>query len=278
LTYRRRSAPGLLAGHAILVMLASVACLRSAQADPAATPVPDAQPAVVIATGGAPAATPSVKHHTRRHGAHEATDAARGPHDATARHAFDDVAHWSRVFDDPERDAWQKPAELVAALGLAPGATVADLGAGTGYFARHLVNAVGPRGTVLAADTEPALVEHLRRRAEQEGFANLVPILASADNPRLPTGTSDVVLIVDTWHHIDDRVAYARRLSSALATTGRVVIVDWQKHDLPVGPPPDHKLAREQVIDELTQAGYRLVAEPDVLPYQYVLVFAPAAQ
>ena len=153
-----------------------------------------------------------------------------------------------------------------------------DLGAGTGYFARHLATAVGPRGTVLAADPEPALIEHLRRRAEQEGIANLVPILASPDNPRLPTGTSDVVLIVDTWHHIDDRVAYARRLATTLAPAGRVVLVDWQKRDLPVGPSLDHKLAREQVIDELTKAGYWLVAEPDVLPYQYVLVFTPAAR
>jgi predicted methyltransferase len=195
-------------------------------------------------------------------------------HDATARHSFDDVEHWSRVFEDPARDAWQKPAELVAALGLAPGATVADVGAGTGYFSRQLSGAVGAAGTVLAADTEPALIEHLRRRAEQEGLANLVPILASPDNPRLPAGTVDVVLIVDTWHHIDDRVAYARRLATALRSGGRVAIVDWQKRELPVGPPLDHKLAREQVIDEMTQAGYRLATEPDLLPWQYVLIFA----
>ena len=206
------------------------------------------------------------------HAAHGAP--ARGPHDATATHSFEDVEHWSRVFDDPARDAWQKPAEVVAALALAPGATVADVGAGTGYFSRHLSRAVGAAGTVLAADTEPALVEHLRRRAEKEGLANLVPILASADNPRLPAGTVDVVLIVDTWHHIDDRVAYARRLAAALDPGGRVAIVDWQKRELPVGPPLDHKLAREQVIDEMTQAGYRLAGEPDLLPWQYVLIFA----
>ena len=205
------------------------------------------------------------------HAAHAAP--AHGAHDATARHSFDDVEHWSRVFDDPARDAWQKPAEVVAALALAPGATVADVGAGTGYFSRHLSRAVGATGTVLAADTEPALVEHLRRRAEKEGLANLVPILASPDNPRLPAGTVDVVLIVDTWHHIDDRVSYARRLATALRSGGRVAIVDWHKRELPVGPPLDHKLAREQVIAEMTQAGYRLASEPDLLPWQYVLVF-----
>ena len=247
-----------------IVALASVAACAAAAARAEPVPAP--------AASAAPDAAPHAQHHAA-HGAHAS---AAGAHDATARHSFEDVEHWTRVFDDPARDAWQKPAELVAALGLAPGATVADLGAGTGYFSRHLSQAVGASGAVLAADTEPALVEHLRRRAEQEGLANLVPILASADNPRLPAAASDVVLIVDTWHHIDDRVQYARRLTAALKPGGRVAIVDFQKRELPVGPPLDHKLAREQVVDEMTQAGYRLAGEPDVLPYQYVLLFAPA--
>ena len=249
---------------AVAVLAAIVACTCPAAVRAESAPAP--------AASSAPDAATPAQHHAA-HGAH---GSAAGAHDATARHSFEDVEHWTRVFDDPARDAWQKPAELVAALGLAPGATVADLGAGTGYFSRHLSQAVGASGAVLAADTEPALVEHLRRRAEQEGLANLVPILASADNPRLPAAASDVVLIVDTWHHIDDRVQYARRLTAALKPGGRVAIVDFQKRELPVGPPLDHKLAREQVVDEMTQAGYRLAGEPDVLPYQYVLLFAPA--
>src|SRR5439155_11893940 len=100
-------------------------------------------------------------------------------HDATARHSFADVEHWVGVFDDPARDAWQKPRELVAALGVRPGMTVADLGAGTGYFSRYLSSAVGPRGTVFAVDVEPNLVVHLRDRAEKEKTDNVVPVLAS---------------------------------------------------------------------------------------------------
>lgn len=196
---------------------------------------------------------------------------------ATTHHDFADVEHWTRVFDDPQRDAWQKPEEVVRAIALEPGMTVADLGAGTGYFSRYLSQAVGPRGTVLAAEPEAALVAHLRARAEREGTANVVPILASKDNPRLPARSSDVVLIVDTWHHIDDRIAYARRLKEALKPGGRVAIIDWQKRELPVGPGMAHKLAREQVVEELQAAGYRLVAEPELLPYQYFLIFAPAA-
>jgi SAM-dependent methyltransferase len=194
---------------------------------------------------------------------------------AVARHSFADVEHWKGVFDDPKRDEWQKPAQLVAALELRPGMRVADLGAGTGYFSRHLAAVVGEGGTVFAVDTEPNLVAYLRERSEKEGIANVIPILGSADNPRLPAGGSDLILIVDTYHHIDGRVAYFQRLRRALAPNGRVAIVDWHKRDLPVGPPPAHKLAREQFVEEMGAAGYELVAEPALLPYQYFLIFQP---
>jgi cyclopropane fatty-acyl-phospholipid synthase-like methyltransferase len=194
--------------------------------------------------------------------------------DATSHHSFADVSYWSSVFDDPARDAWQRPDELVAALGLRPGMVVADLGAGTGYLSRRLAGAVGPDGTVLAVETEPNLVAYLRDRAEREGTPNVVPILASRDNPRLPRGHVDVMLVLDTYHHLDDRRTYLRALRRFLTPAGRVVVVDWQKRELPVGPPPEHKLAREQVVDEMQASGWTLVAEPDILPYQYVLVFA----
>jgi predicted methyltransferase len=196
------------------------------------------------------------------------------PFEATSRHPFDDVKQWSAVFDDPARDAWQKPKELVAALGIRAGMTVADLGAGTGYFSRHLAGAVGERGTVFAVDTEPNLVAHLRERAEQEHTANVTPLLASFDDSRLPRAAVDLVLIVDTFHHLDHRLDYLRRLRRVLKPSGRVAIVDWQAQPLPVGPPPEHKLPREQVVREMQAAGYRLTAEPGILPYQYVLVFA----
>lgn len=224
----------------------------------------------------APSAHGDAAHGHAQHGhVQHAPGGARDADDATVRHRFDDVAHWTKVFDDPSRDAWQKPAEVVAALELRPGAMVADVGAGTGYFARHLAAAVGPRGTVLAVDVEPALVEHLRERAEREKLANVTPVLGSADDPRLPAGKVDLVLLIDTYHHIDDRIDYARRLRAALAPGGRVAIVDWQKRELPVGPRVEHKLEREQIVGEMTAAGYRLVAEPDLLPYQCFLIFAP---
>jgi ubiquinone/menaquinone biosynthesis C-methylase UbiE len=203
-----------------------------------------------------------------------AAEAPPSGHDATSHHSFADVEHWVGVFDDPKRDEWQKPAAVVRALEIAPGMTVADLGAGTGYFSHYLSAAVGPSGSVLAVDPEPKMVAHLRERAEREHTDNVVPILASLDNPRLPVGSVDLVLIVDTYHHLDDRLTYLRALQRFLRPRGRVAVIDWHKRPLPVGPPPEHKLAREQVVEEMTAAGYRLVAEPEILPYQYVLVFS----
>lgn len=192
---------------------------------------------------------------------------------ATASHSFADVAYWSKIFDDPKRDTWQKPQALVDALAIRPGQTVADLGAGTGYFSRYLAAAVGPQGTVLAVEVEPTLVAHLRERAEREGNSQVVPLLASPDNPRLPAGGVDLILIVDTYHHFDRRTAYLPQLRRALRPAGRVAVVDWQAGELPEGPPPDHKLPREQVIDEMQRAGFVLAQDLDVLPYQYTLMF-----
>lgn len=196
-------------------------------------------------------------------------------HDATATHSFHDVDHWVKVFDDPARDEWQKPAEVVAALGLKPGMTVADVGAGTGYFSRWLARAVGAGGAVFAVEIEPNLVVHLRDRAEKEGTANVVPVLGSAADPRLPPAGVDLVLIVDTLHHVDDRPGYLRRLRGALAPGGRVAVIDFEKEKSPVGPPIEHRLERERVLEAFALAGYRLVEAPDLLPYQYFLVFQP---
>jgi ubiquinone/menaquinone biosynthesis C-methylase UbiE len=204
-----------------------------------------------------------------------AAPASAGPHDATSRHSFASVEHWERVFDDPARDAWQRPRALVAALALRPGMTVADVGAGTGYLVRHLAGAVGPQGTVFAVETEPKLVEHLRQRAETDRTATVVPILGSTDDPRLPAAGIDVVVMLDTYHHIDDRLTYFARLRRTLRPNGRLVVVDWHKRELPVGPALDHKLAREHVIAELEQAGWLMATEHTILPYQYLLVFRP---
>jgi len=190
-------------------------------------------------------------------------------------HRFDDIDQWVARFDDPARDEWQKPREVVAALKLTPGMIVADIGAGTGYFNRYLAAAVGPDGKVLAFDIEPAMVEHMKERAVKERTPNVLPRLATPDDPKLPEGKVDVILICDTYHHISDRLAYFERLKKSLRPAGRLAIVDFKPGDLPVGPPPEHKLAPEFVIAELAKIGWRLTEQPEILPYQYFLIFAP---
>jgi ubiquinone/menaquinone biosynthesis C-methylase UbiE len=203
--------------------------------------------------------------------------AATASDNATVHHPFTDPEQWAKVFDDPGRDEWQKPAEVVKALGVVPGMIAADLGAGTGYFMAALSKATGPGGVVLEVDTEPEMVGYLAKRARKETLLNVVPVLALEDEPFLPKGRVDRVLIVDTYHHIDDRRAYFSRMRQALAPGGRVAVVDFQKRPLPVGPPPEHKLEREVVVDEMQQAGFALASEPTFLPYQYFLIFAPSA-
>lgn len=196
--------------------------------------------------------------------------------EATSHRRFDDVDYWSKVFDDPARDAWQKPDLVIDALGVSAGDTVADLGAGTGYFSARLSRAVGPRGRVLSVEVEATLVAYLRDRAENEDSDNLTPILASLDDPRLPHSSVDLVLIVDTIHHIDNRRDYFAKLSRCLRERGRIAIIDWKKMEkIDVGPPLAHRLAREQVTSEMNALGYTLVAEPKILPYQYFLIFRP---
>ena len=192
-----------------------------------------------------------------------------------AQHRFDDAEKWARVFDDPARDAWQKPDEVIRALRLAPDARVADIGAGTGYFAARLARAV-PAGRVYAVDSAPDMVRYLGERAQREGLVNLVAVQAAAGDPKLPEPV-DAVLLVDVYHHIAARTNYLAALRAALRPGGRVAIVDFRP-DGSRGPPRAARVAPDAVRQELARAGYALAAAHDFLPDQYFLVFAPAGR
>jgi ubiquinone/menaquinone biosynthesis C-methylase UbiE len=192
-------------------------------------------------------------------------------------HRFEDAEAWAQVFDDPARDAWQRPQRVIEFLKLHSGQTVADLGAGTGYFSVRLARAVGATGTVLALDIEPNRIAHIARRAQQAGLSQVVAKLVPPDDPQLAPNSVDLILVVNTWHHLEARSRYLGRLQRALRSGGSLVIVDYREGELPVGPPAAHKLTRRQLIDELTCAGWMLQSELDELEYQYVLRFAPTA-
>ena len=190
----------------------------------------------------------------------------------THQHSFSGAERWAHTFDDPSRDAWQKPHEVIQALALKPDAVVADIGSGTGYFAVRLANMV-PKGRVYGVDVEPDMVKYLAERAKREHRDNVVVIAGTPDDPRLPE-KADVILMVDVFHHIEDRAAYFRRLATALKPGGRIVIIDF-RIDSPEGPPRLARIAPEQVIAELKSAGYALATQHQFLPNQYFLVFTP---
>lgn len=205
-------------------------------------------------------------------GAHDGA-APHGGDGATVHHRFDDVDRWVKVFDDPERETWQRPALLVGSLGISKGSTVADVGAGTGYFLPHLADAVGPDGKVLGVDIERSLVMHMRERVRDAGLKQVEVRLGAPADPALVGAEVDLVLLVDTYHHIEDRVAWFTRLRGAVRPGGRLAVVDFKPGDLPVGPPPEHRVAPATVDAELAEAGWRWLAAPDVLPYQFVRVY-----
>ncbi len=186
-------------------------------------------------------------------------------------HRFEHAEQWVRQFDDPSRDSWQKPDLVVAAMQIASGMTVADIGAGTGYFEPHLSRAVGPSGKVLALDIEPDMVRYLKERAARERLANVEARQVAPDDPGLAAASVDRVLIVDTWHHIANRAAYASRLVAALRPGGQVIVVDFRR-DADRGPPPEHRIAPEEVARELSAGGLMARVIDAALPEQYVVV------
>jgi cyclopropane fatty-acyl-phospholipid synthase-like methyltransferase len=179
-------------------------------------------------------------HHHRHH-----------EHHGGMPHRFENAEAWAATFDDPARDAWQEPDRVIASLRLDKTMTVADIGAGTGYFAVRLAPVVA---TVIATDVEPDMVRYIRARAEREGHANIRAVATPPDDPQLAPGSCDRILVVDVWHHLGDRRAYATKLAAALAPGGFVAIVDF-KLDATRGPPPEHRLSPDAVIADLAAAG-----------------------
>lgn len=188
------------------------------------------------------------------------------------QHSFGDAQKWSQVFDDPARDAWQKPHEVMQALKLAPDATVADIGSGTGYFSVRFAHML-PKGRVYGVDLDPDMVKYLAERAKKENLANLTAVAGAPGDPRLPAPV-DLVILVDVYHHIDSRENYFRKLRASLKPGGRIAIIDFRL-DSPSGPPKNTRIAPDRVKAEFKQAGYALSEDHAFLPNQYFLIFKP---
>lgn len=183
-----------------------------------------------------------------------------------------DLQEYIAKMEAPDREEWQKPAQVLQALALNPGQVACDIGSGPGYFALRLARAVGEGGLVYAVDVEPRILAVLRDRIEKSGARNVVPVLSLPGDPLLPRAACDLILIVDTFHHFPDPVAYLRRLTGSLREGGQLVNVDFHKRELPVGPGLDHKVSREEFLAKARAAGLVLQSEHSFLPYQYFLV------
>ena len=185
-------------------------------------------------------------------------------------HRFDNAEEWAKNFDDPARDEWQMPTRVIEALELTSGMVVADVGARTGYFTVRLAKSPAmPK--VYAVDIEPAMVEHVRRRAMHDGLNNVVAVLASADRTNLPEPV-DLILTVDTYHHFPRRVTYFKELRTVMKPGARLAIIDFKK-GAPSGPPEEFRFAPAQIGAELADAGFSLETTHDFLPRQIFLVY-----
>jgi SAM-dependent methyltransferase len=221
------------------------------------------------------------------HGSHGHRPPGHGPghghhHDGHAhgegrdRHGNpEDLAAYLAKLEGPDRAEWQRPDEVVAALGLEPGDVACDVGAGPGYFSLRLARAVGPRGRVHAIDVEPRMIALLRERAREAGVENVHPLLAAEGAPALPPEPCAAILLVNTFHHFQDGPSALRALAGRLAPDGRLVNVDFHDGELPVGPPPEHRVSRASFLAAAAAAGLAVVEERTFLPYQYFIALRP---
>jgi arsenite methyltransferase len=177
------------------------------------------------------------------------------------------------ALEDPKRDAYQKPQEVLTALDIKPGEIIADIGAGSGYFTFRLARHVSERGTVYAVDVSPDMILHINRAIRDLKVTNVFSILAEPDDPLLPVTSVDRFFFSDSWHHIENQTKYLSLMKKMLKPNGEVVMIDFDKKETPVGPPLEMRIAREDLIKQMTSNGFRLAKEHTFLPYQYFLIF-----
>jgi arsenite methyltransferase len=176
------------------------------------------------------------------------------------------------AYEGVHRDDWQQPQRVMTALNVRPGDQVADLGSGGGYFTFRLAEAVGPAGKVYAVDVDPDMVDLIAKRAKQETASNIDPILAKPDDPLLPKTGVDLIFTSNTYHHIDNRIAYLSNLRKYLRPGGRIAIIDFDRRAWFEGL-FRHYTPSEFIKREMEQAGYSLQDELDFLDRQSFLIF-----
>jgi SAM-dependent methyltransferase len=188
---------------------------------------------------------------------------------------FAEVEKYLEFLERPDRARWQKPEDVIAALHLAGTETVADVGAGSGYFSFRLGRAL-PKGRVLAIDVEPEMVRHVHHRVVTEGIPNVQAVLADPKDPSVPP-EADVVFVCDVIHHVEGREAWLRKLAAETRPGARLVVIEFKEGNLPEGPPEAVKIPNARLVELLRDVGFVLKTDdPKLLPYQTFLVFERA--
>ena len=177
------------------------------------------------------------------------------------------------LLEGPDRDEWQKPDQIMDALVIADGAVVADLGCGAGWFTVRLARRVGPNGLVYAEDVQNEMIRATAGRVQREGLRNVKPILGTQDDPKLPAGSVDAVLIVDLYHEIVNPVVLLKNVARALKPTGRVGVVDFTRGDGGPGPAAEERVDPAVMLGDAQRAGLRFLKQESFLPFQYLVIF-----
>jgi SAM-dependent methyltransferase len=179
------------------------------------------------------------------------------------------------LLEAPDRDEWQKPDQIMDTLRIAEGSTVADLGAGSGWFTMHLARRVGPNGIVYGEDIQAPMVDYISMRARRENLPWVRPILGTATDPRLPAGV-DAILIVDTYHEVEDPVTFLRNAARSLKPQGVIGVVDFLPGGGGPGPAPEDRPDPQAVVEAAEKAGLQLDKREDFPPFVFLLVFERA--
>jgi ubiquinone/menaquinone biosynthesis C-methylase UbiE len=183
------------------------------------------------------------------------------------------------LLEAPDRDLWQRPDQIMDALGIADASVVADVGAGSGWFTVRLARRVGPNGIVYAQDVQQEMLAAITRRVQREGLTNVRPVLGHDSDPRLPRGKLDAILMVGVYNEIDDRVTMLKNLGAALKPQGRLGVIEFRLNGAGgPGPALDERVDPHLIVQDAGNAGLRLVSDESALPYQYLLIFVRQAK
>ncbi len=172
-----------------------------------------------------------------------------------------------------DREESEKPDSVIKALGVGPGQTIVDLGCGNGYFTLRMAKKVGATGKVLGVDIQPQMLTLLKKRAAEQGITNVVPVLATVNDSKLPKNAADLILMVDVYHELSNPPPVLEAVRRSLKKTGRVALVEYRGEDPTVRIKPLHRTTVRQMRAELEKSGFRFIENKAFLPYQHILIF-----